>query len=95
MRRRPGADPAVLAGAEVGAEVVAHDRDPGCYRVKGAQVAAELQEPGPDLARLDMPEQLVLAQLVSGEQVPDPGGTGIGRAHPGAAAPVRAPCSCR
>ena len=30
-----------------------------------------------------MPVQLVLAQLVGGEQVPDPGGAGVGRAQPG------------
>ena len=34
---------------------------PDLGRVEGAQVAAELQEPGPGLARLDVPEQLVLA----------------------------------
>src|SRR6266566_5515717 len=55
------------------------DADNG-WRVQGAQVAAELQEPGPGLARLDVPEQLVLAQLVGGEQVPHPGGAGVGRA---------------
>jgi hypothetical protein len=35
--------------------------------------------------RLDVPEQLVLAQLIAGEQVPHPGGTRMGggtrRAH--------------
>ena len=41
-------------------------------RVEGAQVAAEFQETGPGLTRLDVPEQLVFAQLVGGEQVPDP-----------------------
>src|SRR5580704_19253580 len=29
-----------------------------------------------------VPEQLVLAQFVGGEQVPDPGGARVGRAHP-------------
>jgi hypothetical protein len=41
-------------------------------RVEGAQVAAELQEPGPVLAWLDVPEQLALAQLIGGEQVLHP-----------------------
>ena len=63
----------------MGAEVVADDRDPDSGWVKGAQVAAELQEAGPGLARLDVPEQLVLAQLVGGEQVPDALGSGVGR----------------
>ncbi len=74
VRRSPGADPGVFARGQVRAEVVADDRDAGAGRVQRAQVAAELQEPGPGLARLDVPVQLVLAQLVGGEQVPDPGG---------------------
>src|SRR5580658_3149592 len=69
-------------------EVVADDRDPGGDRIKGPQVAAELQEPGPGLARLDVSEQLVLAQLVGGEQVPDPRGAGVGGAHPGPRRPA-------
>ena len=60
----------------------------GGGRVQRAQVAAELQEPGPGLARLDVPEQLVLAQLIGSEQVPDPGGAGVGRAHPGPRRPA-------
>src|SRR5262249_50081728 len=79
---RPGPDPGVFARGQVRAEVVADDRDPDRWRIQSAQVAAELQEPGPGLARLDVPVQLVLAQLVGGEQVPDPGGPGIGGAHP-------------
>ena len=51
-------------------------------RVQRAQVPAELQEPGPGLARLEVPVQLVLAQFLGGEQVPDPGGGGIGGAQP-------------
>ncbi len=49
-----------------------------------AEVLKAVADPrgGPGLARLDMPEQLVLAQLVSGEQVPDPCGARVGRAHP-------------
>ena len=82
VRRGPRADPAVGGGAQVRAEVVADDRDADIGRVEGAQVAVELQEPGPGLARLDVPEQLVLAQLVGGEQVPDALGSGVGRAHP-------------
>ena len=77
-----------LRGAQVGAEVVADDRDPGRERVVGAQVAAELQEPGPGLARLDVPEQLVLTKLISSEQVPDPGFAGVGGAHPGPRRPA-------
>jgi hypothetical protein len=65
VRLGPGPDPAVLAGGQVRAEVVADDRDPGGGRVERAQVAAELQEPGAGLARLDMPVELVLAQLVT------------------------------
>lgn len=38
---------------------------------------AGLQEPGPGLARPDVPVQLVLAQLLGGEQVPYPGGAGF------------------
>ena len=72
VRRRPGPDPVVFGCAQVRAEVVADDRDPDRCRIQGAQVAAELQEPGPGLARLDMPVQLVLAQLIGGEQMPDP-----------------------
>ena len=64
------------------AEVVADDRDPDRCGVQRAQVAAEFQEPGPGLARLDVPVQLVLAQLIGGEQVPDPGRAGVGRAQP-------------
>jgi hypothetical protein len=41
-------------------------------RVQEAQVPAELQEPGAGLARLDVPVELVLAQVAGGEQVPDP-----------------------
>ena len=89
------------------AEVVADDRDPDGGRVKRAQVAAELQEPGPVLAWLDVPVQLVLAQLIGGEQVPHPGGAGIGGAlrgrgpGPGSlflpltAAHCRPGCGCR
>jgi hypothetical protein len=80
FRRRPGSDPGVFGRAQVRAEVVADDRDAGAGRVQGAQVPAELQEPGPGLAWLDVPVELVLGQLVGGEQVPDPGGTGVGRA---------------
>src|ERR1039457_2092427 len=87
-RAPQGPDPAVLARAQVRAEVVADDRDPDRRRVEGAQVPAELQEPGPGLARLDVPVELVLAQLVGGEQVRDPGGAGIGRAHPGPRRPA-------
>ena len=83
VRAGPGPDPSVLGGGQVRAEVVADDRDPGAGRVEGAQVAAELQEPGPRLARLDVPEQLVLAQLVSGEEVPHALGSGVGGTHPG------------
>jgi len=50
--------------------------------VERAQVVAELQEPGPGLARLDVPKQFVLAQFVGGEQMPDPSGAGVGGAHP-------------
>ena len=66
--RRPGR----LCGGQVRAEVVADDRDPDVGRVERAQVAAELQEPGPGLARLDVAVELVLAQVVGGEQVPHP-----------------------
>ena len=62
----------------MGAEVVADDREADVGRVEGAQVAAELQEPGAGLARLDVPIQFVLAQLVGGEQVPDPAGAMVG-----------------
>lgn len=41
-------------------------------RAQGAQVPAELQDPGAGLARLDEPVELVLAQVAGGEQVPDP-----------------------
>src|SRR5262249_39835254 len=73
----------VLLGGQVRAEVVADDRDPDLGWVEGAQVAAEFQEPGPGLARLDMPIQLVFTQLVSGEQVPHPAGAGVGGAAAG------------
>src|SRR4029077_14990130 len=85
----PDADPAVLARAQVRTEVVADDRDPGLGRVEGAQVPAELQKPGPGLTRLDVPEQLVLAQLISGEQMPHPGLAGVGRTHPRPRRPVK------
>ena len=64
------------------AEVVADDRDAYVRRAEGAQVAAELQEPGPGLARLDVPIQLVFAQLVGGEQVPDPAGAVVAGPDP-------------
>ena len=50
--------------------------------LSSAQVAAELQEPGAVLARLDVPVHLVLAQLVGGEQVPHPGRALIGGPQP-------------
>ncbi len=71
------------------AEVVADDRDAGGRRIQRAQVAAELQEPGPGLARLDVPVQLVLAQLIGGEQVPHPGFAGVSRTHPWTRRPAR------
>src|ERR1022692_3866052 len=37
---------------------------------------------GPGLTRLDVPVQLVLAQLIGGEQVPDPGLAGVSRTRP-------------
>lgn len=48
---------------------------------EGAQVAAELQEPGSGLARFDVPVELVLTQLVIGEQMPHPGRASRGPAH--------------
>src|SRR5205814_9509407 len=84
VRRRPPSDALVFAGGQVRAEVVADDRDPDIGRVEGAQVAAESQEPGPVLARLDVPLELVFAQVAGGEQVPNPGGAGIGGAQPAA-----------
>ena len=66
---------------QVRAKVVTDDRDPGIGRVEGAQVPAEFQEPSPGLARLDVPEQLALAQLIGAERIPDPGGPGVGRAR--------------
>ena len=86
-RRSPVADAAVAGGGQVRAEVVADDRDAGGGWVEGAQVAAELQEPGPGLARLEVPEQPVLAQLAVGEQVPYPGGVGVSGARPYFAGP--------
>src|SRR6266704_3184584 len=71
----------------VGVVVVADDRDLDVGRVEGPQVAAELQEPGPGLARLDVPIELVFAQVVGGEQVPYALGAGVGGAQP---APRRA-----
>jgi hypothetical protein len=56
----------------VGGEIVADHRDAGGRRVEGTEVAAEFQEPGAVLAWLDVPEQLVFAKLVTGEQVPHP-----------------------
>src|SRR6185437_13899392 len=82
VRPGPGPDPGVLARGQVRDVVVTDNRDPDGRRVEGAQVAAELQEPGPGLARLDMPGQLVLTQLRGGEQVPDAGFAGAGGAHP-------------
>ena len=43
---------------------------------------AEFQESRTGFAWLDVSIQLVLAQLVGGEQVPDPGGARVGRADP-------------
>jgi len=88
VRGSPGADPGVCGGGQVRAEVVADYRDADRWRVQRAQVAAELQEPGLGLARLDVPVELVLAQFVGGEQVPDAGGAGVGGAQ---TAPRRAP----
>ncbi len=65
------------------AEAVADDGDPHLRRVEGAQVAAELHEPGPGLARLDVPAELVFAQLAGGGPVPHPGGASAGRPFPG------------
>src|SRR5260370_10308417 len=81
-RGRPGGGLAVPGGGPGRAEVVADDRDADLGQVEGAQVAAEPREPGPGLARLDVPVQLVLAQFVSSEQVPYPLGAGVGPAHP-------------
>src|SRR5690349_23969729 len=67
----------------MGREVVADDRDLDIGRVEGAQIAAELQELRPVLARLDVPIKLVFAQLVGGEQVPYPGGAPVGSAAAG------------
>jgi hypothetical protein len=83
VRLRPGSDPGVFGRGQVRAEVVADDRDTGAGRVQRAHVPAELQEPGPGLARLDVPVELVFVQVVGGEQVPDPGGAGVGRAQAG------------
>ncbi len=44
---------------------------------------------GPGLARLDVPVELVFAQLVGGEQVPDPGFAGVGGAQPRTRRPAR------
>jgi len=82
VRLRPGPHPGIPPGGQVRAEVVADDRNPGRGRVEGAQVAAELQEPGAGLARLDVPGQLVPTQLISSKRVPDPGGAPVRRAHP-------------
>jgi len=84
----PGPQPGVFGRGKVRAEVVADHRDPGGCRVEGAQVPAELQEPGPGLERLDVPVQFVLAQLAGGGQVPGPGGAGAGRAPPGPRRPA-------
>ena len=56
---------------QVRAEVVADDRYSRLGRVQGAQVAAELRKLHALLAGLDVPEQLVVDQVVGGEQAPD------------------------
>ncbi len=83
-RRRPSPspDPVVRLRGQVRARSCRR-RSRCCTReVAGSAVQAVLQEPGPPLARLDVPVQLVLGQLVGGEQVPDPGLAGLGGAHP-------------
>jgi len=66
-RRCPGPDPAACARGQVRAEVVADDRDPGGGRVERAQVAAELQKPGPGLA---LPNGLSTSAACSSLSVP-------------------------
>lgn len=87
----PVAYPGVLLGGQVRGEVGQHDRDADLGRVEAAQVAAELQEPRAVLPRLDVAVELVLAQVVGGEQVPDPvwaGGPGVGHPSAGPGLPV-------
>jgi hypothetical protein len=74
----PVADPGVVPRGQVLGEVVEHDRDPDRRWVEAAQVAAELEKPRPVLLGLDVPVELVLAQVVGGEQMSDPVWAGVG-----------------
>ncbi|MEV4574771.1 hypothetical protein AB0K16_16085 [Nonomuraea jabiensis] len=72
VRRGPAAAAAVLLRGQVRGEVVEHERDADLRRVETAQIAAEFQELGPVLPRLDVAVEFAFAQVVGGEQVSDP-----------------------
>ena len=67
----PVAHPGVDLGREVRAEVIQNDGDADVGWVKGAQVAAELQEPGAVLGDFDVAIHLVRVQVVGRQEVPD------------------------
>src|SRR3989442_3413637 len=84
VRRGPGADPLALLRGQVRGEVVTDDRDTDLGRVETAQVAADLQELGALLDRLDVAVELVLGQVQGGEQVPYSAVAVVGRPPPAA-----------
>ncbi len=84
VRRGPGADSLALLGGQVRGEVVTDDRDTDLGRVEGSQVAAELQELGALLDRLDVAVELVPGQVQGGEQVPYSAVAVVGRPPPAA-----------
>jgi hypothetical protein len=93
----PVPDPGVDFGGQVRADVVAHDRDADAGRVQRTQVAAEGQDRGPVLDRLDVPVDPVPAQVVAGEQATHPGGAPVGgaAAAPGGSVGVGVPAATR
>ena len=75
------ADALIELRAQVGREVVEHDRDPGLQRVQRAHVAQESEELAAALARLDVAVELVGAQIERGEQVAHALGAAEGHAQ--------------
>ena len=71
---RPLGHSRVIAGRQVGAEVVQHDAQPYPGWVQGSQIPQEDQELAAPLTGLDVAVQPVAAQVVGGQQVPDPVG---------------------
>jgi hypothetical protein len=70
-------------------KVIADDRNSDLVRVEGVQVAAEFQELGAPLDRLDVAVELVLGQDQGGEQVPYSAVAVVGRPAPPARLTVR------